>query len=274
MFRSGDIKKWLRSGSLEFARYSRPGHYSDELKSYNWMGHKIYYRAGMADAGAIYEILIRPSRSIRSDRLLRTRRKLEYWIPEEVSPSVILDIGGNIGTTSLYYSEMFPAAKIYTFEPVPGNYAMLEKNLGDNPNIESFNIGLGNEDKKIMIYSPRDETNMGGFSLYDLDVDKDDGQEVDIMNTKTFLREIGVEKVDLIKIDTEGAEYDILTTMDPEVLSNVKWIIGELHGEHDFELLAYLSKWFDIDMKKTLRSTLFNFNARNKKYSSDIPWRG
>ena len=118
-----------------------------------------------------------------------------------------------------------------------------------------------------------DHDNPGGFSMFNLGVDKSKKEAITVKNSRTYLEELGIDKVDLIKIDTEGSEYNILTTMDPEILSNVRWIIGELHGERDFELLAYLSQWFDIDMKKSLRSRLFNFCARNKKCADTIPWK-
>ena len=91
--------------------------------------------------------------------------------------------------------------------------------------------------------------------------------------TDSFLQEIGVGQVDLIKIDTEGAEYDILTSMSVDMLSKTRWIIGELHGERDFELLTYLNQWFYIDMDKSLRSRLYNFNAVNREFADQISWK-
>ena len=69
---------------------------------------------------------------------------------------------------------------------------------------------------------------------------------------------------ELIKIDVEGAEYDILAAFEPRVLERVGWITGELHGNRSFELLEFLSRWFDIETRKTLGKRLFNFLARNR----------
>ncbi len=63
-------------------------------------------------------------------------------------------------------------------------------------------------------------------------------------NIRPYLPEIGIKKASLIKIDTEGAEYDMLKAMDPEMRQSVGWIIGELHGIRDFEILAYPSPFF------------------------------
>ena len=49
----------------------------------------------------------------------------------------------------------------------------------------------------------------------------------------------GIAAADVIKIDTEGAEWEILTSIDRTLLSQVRVIMGELHGRRDFELLDY-----------------------------------
>lgn len=273
MLSVSEIKKLIRSRSLSFVRNSRPGEYSDELKEYEWEGHKIFYRAGMADGGILYNVLLHPTVMLRPSKILFRKRVQEYWVPQQANPSVILDIGGNIGVSSVYYSHLFPDAKIYTFEPVVENYEILKKNIAQLSNVTAFNVALGTEDKVAEIYMCDSADNTGGFSLYDLEVDKNKKQEIQLKNAKTFLAEKGIRKVDIIKIDTEGAEYDILTSLDQGMLSEVKWITGELHGERDFELLAYLSRWFDIGINKSVKSRLFNFIARNTKYKDQIPWK-
>jgi hypothetical protein len=57
---------------------------------------------------------------------------------------------------------------------------------------------------------------------------------------------------------------------DHAALQWVKRIVGELHGKRDFELLAYLSQWFDISMKKSMRKPLFIFNACNKNAPAKV----
>ncbi|HEB87427.1 MAG TPA: FkbM family methyltransferase [Gammaproteobacteria bacterium] len=269
-----ELKKWLRSGSWDFVVNSRTGVYSKNYGSFNWKNNTLYFRPGTADTGAIYEILIRPSKPQRANRIFFKQKKLEYWVPEEINPSVILDIGGNIGTTSVYFSNRFPRAKIYTFEPVVDNYKLLEKNATNSPNISTFNVGLGDHDGEIDIYECNEEGNTGGFSIYELDVDKSKKQTIILKNANKILADNNITQVDLIKIDTEGAEYDILTTIDKNTIAKTKWICGELHGHKDFELLGYLSEWFDIGINKKLYNRLSFFHARNKLYADSIPWRG
>ena len=63
-------------------------------------------------------------------------------------------------------------------------------------------------------------------------------------NIRSYLPEIGIKKVSLIKIDAEGAEYEMLKALDPEMRQSVGRTIGELHGIRDFEIMAYPSPFF------------------------------
>jgi hypothetical protein len=97
--------------------YDRPG----TIRAYQWNGHTIHYRPGTSDANLIYDVLLRPCRHESPQSLIRTRSRMEYWVPHQVSPEVIMDIGGNVGLTTVYYSHHFPDARIHVFEPVPAN---------------------------------------------------------------------------------------------------------------------------------------------------------
>lgn len=269
-----DIKALIRSKSWKFMKDLK-SEYSNELSVYNWKGFKVHYRPGATDMGALYEILIRPALRTRSNSIIQLKRQLEYWVPPIISPNIIFDIGGNIGTTSIYFSYFFPKAKIYTFEPVKRNYEILLLNTKDIENVKTFNTGLGLENGKVDIFTANDETNTGGFSIYKENsaINQNSSEKIQIRNPADIMNEIGVSKIDLIKIDTEGAEYDILRSIDKDILSNVKWILGELHSIDDYKLLDYLSEWFLIDIQKKLKNPLSFFNACNKKFANKVKWK-
>jgi FkbM family methyltransferase len=254
-----DLKVWHRSGSWEFARSKDVAADPAAVNQMQWNGIPLYYRPGTTDQGCIYEILLRPA------------QKREYQLPDWLEPKVILDIGGNIGITAVYLAWRFPKATVYTFEPVPTNFAVLQKNVSTLRNVKAFPFGLGTQSGEFDIYASEDSLNLGGFSLYgrandgiNAGVDLSRATRVEIRRTADVLAEQGVECVDVIKVDTEGAEYDALTSIEESMLSRVQWIMGELHGRRDFELLAHLSPWFDVKVNKRLESELFLFYARNK----------
>ncbi len=250
MLSSVDLKYWLRSGSLSFMRNrSKP---RQELAAVRWNGHPIYYRPGTSDMTLIYRVLFKPE------------KKREYRFPAELAPKTVLDIGGNIGVTPVYLAQRFPNATIHCFEPVPENFALLEKNAAPYPNIRPHRVALGAADDERGIFFSDNPSNFGGYSFYEAGSDSGRQVKVTVRSVESYFRDVGIPQPDLIKIDTEGSEFEILKSFAPDVLSRVTWITGELHGQRDFELLDYLSKWFEISLKKELRSRLSIFEAVNR----------
>ncbi len=221
-----------------------------------WNGHPVYYRPGTSDPHVIHSIL------------LKSGRKAEYYVSDCICPKTILDIGGNIGAAALYFAKVWPQATIHSFEPIPGNFELLAKNIVPYPGIHGHNIALGSKNGMIELIESPGKGNHGGFSIYQRSATAECQKiQVQCRNIADILDEIGIAIPDLIKVDTEGAEFTILTAIPQAKLARVPWIIGELHGENDFELLHYLHQWFDIGMKKSLSSPLFNFVARNRDRS-------
>ena len=92
-----------------------------------------------------------------------------------------------------------------------------------------------------------------------------------VRNINDVIQELNISAIDLMKIDTEGSEYDILSCLNDEILRSIFWITGELHGNRDFELLDYLnSLGFSISFKKLINNRLFMFSAGKKEIISQL----
>jgi len=252
VFSKHDLKWLLRSRSLQFTRDRNPARYvPGVVRSFQFCGHLVHYRPGTSDLEVIYKIL------------LKGGRKAEYHVPEEVRPRTIWDIGANIGAASLYFSDRYPQADIHCFEPVPENHAMIERNIAGHSRIRAHMFALGAKEGSLNIRASDISRNFGGFSFYEPGTAGATACEVQVHTPRGIIEDRTALAPDLIKIDVEGAEYDILTAFDPQVLAQVRWIVGELHGERSFALLEFLSRWFDVETTKTLGKRLFNFSARN-----------
>ena len=256
---SRKLKYLIKSKSFEFVKNIKDK--SHRISSLAWNNKKIYYRTSSSDMMLIYEIL------------LKSKYKREYYFPEELKPKVIFDIGGNIGITSIYLASLFPEALIYTFEPLQENFEILKKNTIQFKNIEVFNFGLGAKNGSFKLYLSDDKENYGGVSFYS-EVEGNMSEpytECEVKNVNDVIQDLGITSVDLIKIDTEGAEYDILTSFKHEFLKKTSWITGELHGNRDFELLNYLNDLdFSISLNKNIDNRLFMFNAGKKEVISKL----
>ncbi len=247
------LKYLWRSGSFDFAMNwdCQPS----ERRSITVGGHPFHYRTGTDDAAALNEVLFRKG------------HRAEYHFPIEGEPEVLFDIGGHIGSASVYFAQRFPRTRIFTFEPAPDNFELLKLNTAPYPNIRVFNFGLGSRSGNFSMKGLEHGLDTGGRSLIpEAGLGGNRLLEVQIRSVGDFLRENAITKVDFIKIDTEGAEYDILTAFPEQILKEVQWMIGELHDVRDFELLARLSPWFHIGLDKAkVRFRYSCFRAVNRE---------
>jgi FkbM family methyltransferase len=249
-------KLLARSRSPAFVRDALAP-FDPALRSIEWQGMTLYYRPGSSDPWAIYNHLMKP------------RERDEYAPPREFpiareAVRTVLDIGANVGVTALYFSRIFPNANIHAFEPAPDNFAVLRKNIANCARIRAFNFALGAQDATLELFASDNPVNFGGYSLHAAGSDTSKKLSIPVRNVAVVLKEIGVAAVDVIKVDTEGAEWEILTAFPESVLRSAHYITGELHGNKDFALLEYLSPWFDVGLRKKLSSRLFNFQAVQK----------
>ena len=256
------LKYLIKSKSLSFVKDLKDT--SHKINSIIWNDKKVFYRTSTSDMILIYEIL------------LKSKYKSEYFFPHKLNPKIIFDIGGNIGITAIYLATIFPDAKIYTFEPLPDNFEILTKNIQKYDNIKAFNIGLGSKNGNFKVYLSDDSENFGGVSFFpDPTGNKSDSYiSCEVKNINEMIEKLNIESIDLIKIDTEGAEHDILMAIHEKIIRNVSWITGELHGNQDFELLNYLNNLgFSISMKKQIDSRLFMFHAGKLEIISQLSRR-
>jgi FkbM family methyltransferase len=154
---------------------------------------------------------------------------------------VWLDIGGHIGTFSIDIANRVD--HVYTYEPVKENFAMLNGNIALNniENIDTFNRAIvGNDDTSREFYLDGSH-NTGGHSL--IGAQNATKIEVDCVNINRVLHTLKPNK---IKLDCEGAEYEILMNMD---FTGIDQIVFEYHfnllGLTKYEeLIAHLRKTF------------------------------
>lgn len=250
-----ELKIFLRSGSINFA-LDRKG--DGQIRSVNVSGHPFYYRAGSSDTWIILEVLMtRPEES-------------EYWLPDPIErPRVILDIGGNIGCTAVYFARQYPEAMIHSFEPDPHNFELLRMNTTPYQNIKIYNVGLGDSDQELPLGSTEDSINHGAKTLLIERHRAESSKCVSVRNAYVFLTELGITNPDIIKIDTEGYEYPILKSLKPTV-SQAQWVFGELHDSQDFSTLALLDSSHSIGIVRGLGQRFSPFFACRRDLLSGL----
>ena len=153
-----------------------------------------------------------------------------------------MDIGGHIGTFSIDTAEK--VKQIYTFEPVKENFELLNKNIEQNDikNILTFNKAIvGNDDTERTFYLDN-AGNSGGHSL--IGAEKASETKVQCANIDKTIQEFGINK---IKLDCEGAEYEILKAMDMKPIEEMimEWHFNLLGLVKYQEIMDLLTKEFD-----------------------------
>lgn len=157
---------------------------------------------------------------------------------------VVIDAGGCWGDTALYFSnETGEHGKVYSFEFIPGNITLFNKNLSLNPllknQIELVQNPLWNEPGTEMYYRDFGPASTVSFTNFANATGKTKTQTID-----NFVKEAGVSKVDFIKMDIEGAEMNSLKGARETLLAyKPKLAIAVYHDLADFYTIAdYLNE--------------------------------
>jgi FkbM family methyltransferase len=157
-------------------------------------------------------------------------RRNEYRLPEHLpAGAIVVDIGVHIGAFS-YLALARGAAAVYGFEPEASNLARARENLaafGDRVHLSSRAVWRSDEPPAPQhFWASTDRANTGGGTLiWDTEGPLVDAVPFDdVVDTIT---ESGRRRIDLVKIDCEGAEFPIL--LSSARLSRIDRIVGEYH---------------------------------------------
>lgn len=163
--------------------------------------------------------------------------------------SVFFDIGANSGYFSLLASRASQKGFIHAFEPVKKTYQNFKKTIQLNQitNIKLNNVCVGTKNKTVKFYV---DTSSDVSSLRKTAYQKQSRQSSSQMvRLSDYCRENKIKKIDIIKIDTEGAEKEILFSSE-QILSKYKPILivefssdtARAFGYHPTELYDFLEK--------------------------------
>lgn len=191
---------------------------------------------------------------------------------------VFLDVGANIGLFSLYLTDVCPSARVFAYEPMPEAYAALEKNLtgrgmafalglGARPGKAEFeyfpritalsschgavSAEMARGLKRMLAGAPADaevaeildKTGAAERTAADPAFIEDLFETCKVQATIDTLanqiRQHGLEQIDLLKIDTEGAEKEVLAGLGVDDWPRIRQMVVEVHlGREELELMA------------------------------------
>ena len=136
---------------------------------------------------------------------------------------IVLDVGANIGYYSLIFAQLIgKSGKVYSFEPDPTNFEILKKNIlvNKHENVILENKAVSNKEGNLKLYLSTE--NNGMHRIYPSKWCK---ESIDINSIKIDNYFNKNQKIDFIKLDIEGAEYDALLGMESIIQNNENIVI-------------------------------------------------
>ena len=167
-------------------------------------------------------------------------RDHEYLFRSERADPLIVDCGSNIGMSILFFKALYPEASVIGFEPDEQAYALLKRNIASNglSGVQVHRAAVGMEDSTVDFFvDPEWSGSLNSSTNRNLMPKK--GTVVQQVRLSTFID----GRVDLLKLDVEGAEGAVLQDLvSSGVISNVDQIIAE-YDHHIDENIDKLSEF-------------------------------
>ena len=163
---------------------------------------------------------------------MKDRIDTKYFIPEDLNgDSVVVSGGGFLGEWDWYIHKTYECF-LYSFEPFPENYSELVKLFPPKfcNRVVVIMAALWDTDAHAILHLVNGKGN--GHSLYNRsEAGKKvfDKLKVKTMRLDTFMRKYKVPQIDLLKLNVEGAEVQILNSLDKETAKKIKHICFSTH---------------------------------------------
>jgi len=220
------LGRWFSLRTLGYLRYLP----SIVLTVKNWPAFLLNY-SGIAHRGGTY--YLRNGMILRDEEGTLTGTIAVVFLRKHYGAvhgkGVIVDIGANIGVFTVFAASESPHARIYSFEPVPKNYAWLRRNVessGLDGRVQTFNLGVVSTSGKRTLH-------LSSSPLHSIFEDGEISESIEIECTTLpeILESNRLERIDLLKMNCEGAEYEIFYSTPDECFSKISEIRMEFHNE-------------------------------------------
>lgn len=127
--------------------------------------------------------------------------------------SIVFDVGGYVGDFAESIDDKFESV-IFVFEPTTEYYHHCARRFKEKKNIKILHYGIGGFDGECEIFINGDSTSTN--------IESEEIETIKIKTLNTSMKDLGINKVDLMKINIEGDEYSLLEkSLESDILSNV-----------------------------------------------------
>jgi len=193
-----------------------------------------------------YKIYFSDPRSFYNEFIYIFKNEMYGFHPTKANPTII-DGGGFIGTSALYFKKICPQAHITIFEPDRSALTLLRKNISENKLEDITIIEKGLYDKEGKVSFLPDNTDGGKISA-------DGTHSIEVTQLSAHIK----DGVDFLKLNIEGSELKVFEDLDKNnKLKNIKELCVEYHSFKNSE--QNLDKILGILTKNNFRYYIGNF---------------
>jgi FkbM family methyltransferase len=148
----------------------------------------------------------------------------------------IIDVGGHVGLFSVYAAYLCKSGVVFSFEPDGENFRLLEENIALNKleNIKSFNLAVSSKIGKVKIY--QNKCDQAAHTIFGTGKNF---VEVKALSLQEIFESNSIVKCNLLKLDCEGAEYEILGSLPEEYFKKIDRICLEYHPIENSTVLLH-----------------------------------
>lgn len=183
-----------------------------------------------------------------------------YKIKINTEPKFILDCGANIGSSSVFFVNLFPLAQIIAVEPELENFKILVKNTVPHKNIILVNRCIWSHEERLNIsYS-----DLGLFVFTIKEIDKYHEPAIKAVSIQQLMAKFQMDTIDILKVDIEGSEKELFKKNVDLRMPYVRLIIIKLRDG----LRSGASKFFlnvvskhDFYLKRNNENLIFYFKS-------------
>lgn len=147
--------------------------------------------------------------------------------PLGYEPRVIVDLGANIGLAALAFARRFPGARIISVEPAAENCDLFRRNTAGYRNIQLVQAAVWHRPAFVAIQNPDDKSD--AFRVEEVPADAPGAMKTVTINELCAMG--GEGRIDLLKVDIEGAERELFSRSAEGWLPLVRTVMVELHDQ-------------------------------------------
>ena len=176
--------------------------------------------------------------------------QIEIYSPSgKLKITSIVDLGANIGIETIRFAKLYPLAKILAIEAEQRNYEVLQLNTSMLDSVNCFNIAIWDKPAKLN-FSQDSESAQSWFLV---EAENDEAAQIIGTPFDNFLKERKIKNIDILKVDIEGAEYELFSNNINDWIHFVKVVIMECPDSDRPGTLRYIFQ--------KLSSVNYNFNS-------------